>query len=165
MLKPAGQSRSHSISMVPLQISLAHFFVFGLPSKLRVVHIRKKFKIFLFSKMAHTISSNFVGLLNIRTPTIWHYRIFPEKSLYQKTILIFYPSPNVALTPTDQSCSNSIFMVLLQLSPTHPFHFGPSLNIKGTLMLRVVHNKNQETEWKTWNFKNMINYFVAMLLN
>ena len=51
-------------------------------------------------------------------------------------------SPNVALTPTDQSCSNSIFKVLLQLSPTRPFHFGPTLNIKDTLMLRVVNIRN-----------------------
>ena len=40
--KPTGQSRSHSISRVPLQISLARFFVFDLHSKLRVVYIRIK---------------------------------------------------------------------------------------------------------------------------
>ena len=66
-------------------------------------------------------------------------------------IKIFYflsvASPNVALIPTDQCCSNSIFKVLLQLSPTRPFHFGPTLNIKSSLMLRVVHSKNQETTW------------------
>ena len=70
---------------------------------------------------------------------------FPEKTLYLEKILIFYPSPNVALTPTDQSCSNSIFKVLVQSSPTRPFHFGPTPNIKGTVMLRLVHNKNQVT--------------------
>ena len=43
--KPTEQSRSHSISRVPLQISLAHFFVFDLPPKLRLAHIglRKQF--------------------------------------------------------------------------------------------------------------------------
>ena len=41
--KPTGRSRSHSIPRVPLQISLATFFVLDLPPKLRVVHIRKKF--------------------------------------------------------------------------------------------------------------------------
>ena len=35
--KSTDQSRSNSISRVPLQISLALFFVFDLPSKLRVV--------------------------------------------------------------------------------------------------------------------------------
>ena len=33
----------------------------------------------------------------------------------------------------------------MQISPARPFHFGPTLNIKGTLMLRVVQNKEQET--------------------
>ena len=35
-------------------------------------------------------------------------------------------------------------MALLQLSPARPFHFRPTLNIKGTLMLRVVHIKNKK---------------------
>ena len=43
--KPTSRSRSHSISRVPLQISLARLFVFDLPSKLKVVHIRNKNKI------------------------------------------------------------------------------------------------------------------------
>ena len=47
--KPTDQARSHSTSWVPLQISPARFFVFDLPLKLRVVHIRKKIK-FLFSQ-------------------------------------------------------------------------------------------------------------------
>ena len=40
--KPTDQSRSHWTSWVPLQIPSAHFFVFDLPLKLRVVHIGKK---------------------------------------------------------------------------------------------------------------------------
>ena len=80
--KRTDQSRSHSISMVHLQVSLANFFfVFDLRSKLRVVHIRIKIKIFIFPKMASTIFINFVGILYIRTSTIWHYLLFPEKSL------------------------------------------------------------------------------------
>ena len=52
--------------------------------------------------------------------------------------------PNVAPKPTDQSSSNSIFRALLQLSPAHPFHFRRTLNIKDTLMLRVVHIRNMK---------------------
>ena len=82
---------------------------------------------------------------------------FPGKVFVPRKNLIFYPSPNVAPTPTDQSCSNSI-------SPTRPFHFGPTLNIKGTLMLRVVHMRN-----KKWSKKHGILQIcpivsVAMLL-
>ena len=54
--KPTDQSCSNLVSGVPLQISLARFFVFDLPSKLRVVQIRKK--IFIFSKMAPIIFIN-----------------------------------------------------------------------------------------------------------
>ena len=82
------QSLSNSISRVPLQISLALFFVSYLPSKLRVVHnYKKKCKIFIFSKMA----PNFVHLLYIRTPRIWHNRLFPKKNFVTRIIFfIFY---------------------------------------------------------------------------
>ena len=40
---PNDQSRLNSISWVPLQIFPALFFFFDLPSKLNLVHIRKKF--------------------------------------------------------------------------------------------------------------------------
>ena len=46
------QSRSNSIYRILLQIFLAIIFVFYLPLKLRVVHIRKNYKISIFSKMA-----------------------------------------------------------------------------------------------------------------
>ena len=79
--------------------------------------------------------------------------------------LSIYLSPDVAPKPTDKSCSNSIFRVLLQLSPAHPFHFRPILNIKDTLMLRVVHIRNKKRNDKhrilqTWSID-----FVAVLLN
>ena len=61
-----------------------------------------------------------------------------------KYFLIFYPSSNIAPKPNDQSCSNSIFRILLQFSPASPFHFQPILNIKGILMLSVVHIKNKK---------------------
>ena len=57
---------------------------------------------------------------------------------------MFYLLPNVAPKPTDQSCSNSIFGALLQLSPARPFNFRPTLNIKDTLMLRLVHIRNKK---------------------
>ena len=79
--------------------------------------------------------------------------------------LIFYPFPNVAPKPTDQSCSNSISMDLWQISPAHSSHFQPSLNIEGTLMLRVVHVRNKKrTDWQTWNFTNMINCFCCYVI-
>ena len=52
--KPTDQSCWNSISGVPLQIFPVSFF-FELPSKWRVVHIRKKLKIFVFWKTASTI--------------------------------------------------------------------------------------------------------------
>ena len=83
---------------------------------------------------------------------------FPGKILVNRIFFIFYPSPNVAPKPTDQSCSNSIFRVVLQLFPASPFHFSPTLNIKGSS------HKKQETERKTWNFTNMINCFCCYVI-
>ena len=77
----------------------------------------------------------------------------------------FLSVTNVAPKPTDQSCSNSIFRVFLQLSPASPFHFLPSLNIKGTLMIRVVHIRNKKrTDRQTWNFTNMISCFCCYVI-
>ena len=67
--KPTGQSHSKSISKAPLQTSLAHFFVFDLHPQLRVVHIRKKFKICIFSKMAPAILIKFCGFIVHWKPT------------------------------------------------------------------------------------------------
>ena len=148
---PIDRSRSNSISWVPLQISLARFFVFDLPSKLMVVHIRKNIKIFIFSKMAPTIFIKFCGFIVHSNPNNMALSAFPEKILVNRKLIsiIFYPSPNVAPNPTDQSCSNSIFRVVLQLSPASSFHFWLTLNINGTLMLRVVHLRNKQTNWVT----------------
>ena len=133
--KPTGQSSSHSISRVPLQISSAHCFVFDLPLNLRVVHIRKKFKIFIFSKMAPIFIKfcAFIAHSNLNNKAL---SSFPEKILVTRIIFFnYYLSPHIAPKPTDQSCSNSIFRSLLKLSPAHCFHFRPTLNIKDTLML------------------------------
>ena len=53
------QSCSNSIFRVVLQLSPARVSVFEKPLKLRVVHIRKKLKISIFSKMASTILIKF----------------------------------------------------------------------------------------------------------
>ena len=69
---------------------------------------------------------------------------FPGKiHVTRKIFFNFLIAPNVVPKPTDQPCSNSIFRVLLQLSPASPFYFRPSLNIKGSLMLRVVQIRNE----------------------
>ena len=140
--KPTDQSRSNSVSTVPLQIYLARFFVFDLHSKLRVVHVR----IFFFPKMAPTIFINFCGVTIHSNLSNMALLAFPCKILVSRMIFfkIFYLSRNVAPKPTEQSCSNSIFRVVLQLSPARPFHFRPILNIKDTLMLRVVHIRNKK---------------------
>ena len=142
--KPTGQSSSHSISMAPLQISAAHFFVYDIPSKLRVVHI-KKFLILIFSKNG---SNDFHQILWVYcTFEPQQYSTFDFSQKYpcnqNNIFLIFYLSPNVAPKPNGQSCSDSISTVLLQLSPARPFHFRPTLNIKDILMLRVVHIRNR----------------------
>ena len=97
--------------------------------------------------MAQTIFIKFCGFIVHSYPNNMALSDFPGKIFVTGKIFNFLSvaSPNVALKPTDQSCSNSIFKVLLQLYPTRAIHFGPTLNIKGTLMLRVVQNKKQET--------------------
>ena len=76
-----------------------------------------------------------------------------------------WPSPIVEPKPIDRSRSNSIFRVHLQLSPASHFHFRLTLNIKGTLMLRVVLIRNKKrTDWQTWNFTNMINCFCCYVI-
>ena len=101
----------------------------------------------------------FCGFIVHSNPKTMALSAIPGKILVtSKIFLNFLSAPNVAPKPTDQSCSNSIFRVLLQLSPDSPFHFRPSFNVKGTLMLRVVHIRNKNrTDWQTWNFTNILN--------
>ena len=75
--KPTSQSRSHSISRVLLQISPADFFIFPLPLKLRVVHMRKKLNILIFSKMAPTILIKFCEFIGHSKPNIMTLSAFP----------------------------------------------------------------------------------------
>ena len=122
---------------------------------------------FIFSKMAPTIFIKFCGCIVHSNPKNMALSTFAGKILLTRKIyfLYFLSAPNVAPKPTDQSCSNSIYRVLLQLSPASPFHFRPSFNIKGTLMLTGVHIRNKKrTDWQTWNFTNMINCFCCYII-
>ena len=79
--------------------------------------MRKKLKIYIFSKIAQRFLSNFVDLLYTRTPRMWHYRLFPENSLkLEKLFLIFCPLSNVAPKLTDQSRSHSISRKNMKIS-------------------------------------------------
>ena len=118
--------------------------------------------------MAPTIFIKFCGFIVHANPKNMALSAFPGKILLTRKIFFnFITAPNVATKSTDQSCSNSIFSVLLQLPPANPFHFRPSLNIKGTLMLdlRVIHiRKKERIDWQTWNFTNMINCFCRYVI-
>ena len=86
---PTHQSRSNSICKFLLQISLAITFVFDLPLKLSVVHIRKNYKIFYFPKNgSNEIHQIFLGLQYTRNPITWHFRLFPKKSLKLKKYML-----------------------------------------------------------------------------
>ena len=90
---------------------------FSFPPTPKIKGSSHKEKISNFSKMALTILIKFCGFYYIRSPTISHYWLFPEESLkLEKQFLIFCSSPNVAPKPTDQSRSNSISRVLLEIS-------------------------------------------------
>ena len=116
--------------------------------------------------MAPTIFIKFCWFIILRIPKNMALSAFPGKLLLARKLFFnFVCAPNVAPEPTDQYCSNSIFTVILQLSAASPFHFRPTLNIKGTLMLRVVHIRNEKrTEWQTGNFTNMINCFCCYVI-
>ena len=78
---------------------------------------KKKFKILIFSKMAPTILIEFCGFIVHSKPNNTTLSAFPGKIPGTRKIvfLIFCPSPNVVPKPTDQSCSNSISGVPLQI--------------------------------------------------
>ena len=112
--KLTGQSRSHSVSRVPLQISLAHFFVFDLPPKLRIVHIRKKFNI-IFSKMALMILYKFCEFIVHSKPNNMALTVFSGKILDTRKIVFKFSVCHVTqrLNQLIKSCSHSIFGVPL----------------------------------------------------
>ena len=77
--KPINRSRSKSIPSFFSQIFRAVFSVLPLPLKLRVVHIRKKYKILIFSKMAPTILTKFCGFIVHSKPNNMTLSAFPGK--------------------------------------------------------------------------------------
>ena len=111
---------------------LEPFFSFPPPLKLRVVHIRKKLKTLIFSKMAPTIFIKFCGSIVYSKPNNMVLSAFPGKSLKLKNILNFFSSPNIGPEPTDQSRLNSIYRILLQIFLAIIFCFLPTLKIKGS---------------------------------
>ena len=89
--------------------------------------------------MGPTIFIKFCGFIvhsNLNNMTL---SAFPRKILLTRKIYFYFPSaPNEMPKPTDQSSSNSIFRVLLQLSP-FPFSI-----LDLSLIVGVVHiRKNQ----------------------
>ena len=84
----------------------------------------------------------------------------PETKRY---FLIFYPSPNIATKPTEQTCSNSIFRIPLQISTAHFFFF---FIFNLPLKLRVVYLRNKQMNWVTnfWNFTNMFYCFCCYVI-
>ena len=77
--KPTDQSRSNSVSSVPLQISLAHFFRYRSTLKIKGSSRKKKFKIFIFSKMAPTKLIKFCGVIVHSKPNNMTLSAFPGK--------------------------------------------------------------------------------------
>ena len=108
-------------------------FIFPLPLKLRVVHIRKKISI--FSKMAPTMIK-FCGLIIHSEPNYMVLSVFPEKTLKLKKILFkFFKPRNLGPKPNGQSHSNSILG-----SPCIPFfHFRLTVKNKGGSHKKKLH--------------------------
>ena len=111
--------------------------------------------------MAPTISIKFCGFIEHSNPKNMALLAFLTRNIFCN----FLSAPNVAPKPSDQSCSNSTFRVLLQLSPARPFHFRPTLNIKDALILRVVHVRNKKLSDKHGILQICSIVSVAMLLN
>ena len=78
------QTRHIGLSYKYLQLVLfiyLFFFCFRSTLKIKGSSHKEKINLFIFSKIVQRFSSNFVGLLLIRTPTIWHCLFFSRKSL------------------------------------------------------------------------------------
>ena len=81
--------------------------------------------------MSHSTTRLFTSLTELRRTIASCPHIQQTCSI--PWIFNFQSTHNVAPKPIDQSCSNSIFRVLLQLYPARPFRFPPTLKIKGSL--------------------------------
>ena len=116
--------------------------------------------------MAQMIFIKLCGFIAHSNPKNTTLSAFPGKILLTRKIFFsFLCSPNVAPKPTHQYCSNSIFRVLLQLSPASPFYFRPSHNIKGSLMLRVVPLRNKKrTDYRHVILQTLSNCFCCYVI-
>ena len=62
----------------------------------------------------------------------------------KKIVFNFLSIAHVAIKPTDQSCSNSISRVTLQISTAHVSNFRPTLKIKGGLHKKQANKLNDK---------------------
>ena len=71
-------------------LELFFFLVFPLPLKLKVVHMRKKFKYLIFSKIAPAILIKFCGFIVHSKPKNMALTVFPGKILDTRKIVFKY---------------------------------------------------------------------------
>ena len=130
---PSDQSHSNSISRVPLQISPCPFFILYLPLKLRAVHI--KIKQLDFPKNGFNDFNKILWIYSI-FETQQHYRF--SRKIPDTRKIVFYSlcdaSSNIAPEPTDQSRSNPLSRVLLQIFLDGFFRFRSTLTIRGSFI-------------------------------
>ena len=62
----------------------------------------------------------------------------------KKIVFHFLSIAYVATKPTDQSCSNSLSRVSLQISLAHVFNFQPTLKIKGSFHKEQAYELNDK---------------------
>ena len=133
--KPDYESRSNSIYRILFQTYLARIFYLLL--KLRVVHIRKKIKMSIFSKMTSNNLIKFSGfiVLYIQNITMCHYRLFPVKSLKVKKIVYNFlsvASPTFDSTSCSMLIKFDIWSPLANISSQFFFRFRSTIKIKGS---------------------------------
>ena len=149
--KPINRSRSHSIPTVPLRISLAHFFVFDLPSKYKKDQIEN----FHFLKNGSNDFHHILWVYCTFEPQQYGTIGFSRKNLRSYKIYCnFLSVAKRSAYTTDQS----IFRALLQLSPVRPFHFWPTLKI----MVAHIRNKKRSNKHgilQTWSIVSVVNCF------
>ena len=100
--------------------------------------MRKKLKIFIFSKITETILIKFCGLIVHSKPNNVILANIPGK-IHEtgKIYFNFFPSPNAG---PHQSRSKSISRVLSQIPRTVRFSFHPNPKIKGSSHKKKIKN-------------------------
>ena len=155
--KLIDRSRSISISRVLSQISRTHFFYFHPNPKIKGSSHKKKCKIFIFSKMASTISIKFCGFIVHSKHNNMTLSAFPGKIPDTgKTYFQFFPSPNAGPKLTHQSSSKSISRVLSQISRTLVFSFHPNPKIKGSSHKKKIKKILFYQKWLQLNSSNFV---------